>query len=243
MRFVSLCVLLHLISGSALADELVFKRQLYQHIMENGWVIPLRLQNKAVQVGVVFSIDRDGKILNATVDQSSGSRVDDADILSSLKRMRPFPRVPDELNVPYEAKTTFNLGMQKRIGYVDLQWQPTAQTSGQEIAYRSDVQQHLRVYPHILPDDINISSEVRSVVTFSLDRDGRLVDAKVTKSSGAKAIDDQTVTWLKAIQPFPKMPSDLGSPMKLTAELVFAVEGTWNDEQARSKVNSVCRGC
>ncbi|WP_315776053.1 MULTISPECIES: TonB family protein [unclassified Bradyrhizobium] len=244
MRYVFCCVLVLLsLSGTGFADEIAFKRELSRHITENSWVIPGRLQSKAVQVGVVFTIDRDGKLLDAAVDQSSGSPADDADLLSSLRRMRAFPRVPDELNVPYEVKTTFNLGMQRQLGYVELQWPPTGQTSGQEIAYRSDIQHHLRVSPRVLPDDINIRRETRSIIAFSLDRDGHLIDVRVTKSFGMKAVDDKTIAWLKSIEPFPKMPSELSSPIKLTAELVFLPKGIWNDEEARRRVNGVCRGC
>ncbi|MGJ4995332.1 TonB family protein [Bradyrhizobium sp. HKCCYLS3077] len=244
MRHFSLFLLVLLsISGTAFADEMAFKRQLQQHLSENSWVIPRRLQTKAVDVGVVFSIGRDGKLLDAIVDQSSGSPADDADLLASIRRIHAFPRVPDELNAPYEIKTTFNLGMQRRIGHVDLQWPPTGQTPARELAYRSDVQHHLRLHLRTLPDGANIPGESHSTIAFSLDRDGHLVEAKVTKSFGRKAFDDQTLAWLRSIEPFPHMPSELISPIKLTAELVFAPRGVWNDEDARRKVNGVCRGC
>ncbi|XUM19541.1 hypothetical protein ACRAVF_17600 [Bradyrhizobium oligotrophicum S58] len=50
------------ISAAALADETAFKRRLYRHLMENSWALPERLRTKTAQLGVVFSIDRDGKI-------------------------------------------------------------------------------------------------------------------------------------------------------------------------------------
>jgi len=211
--------------------------------MDNTWAIPERLRIKTVQVGVVFSIDRDGKLLNVTVDQSSGSAEDDADLLAGLRRMRSFPRVPDEVKVPLEIRTSFNLGVQRRVAYVELQWPPTSDTSGPDIAYRSEIQQHLRVDPRVLTEDIKNKTEIRSIVTFSIDRDGNLVEAKVTKSIGLKAGDDQTIAWLRSIQPFPKIPAELRAPMKLTAELVFAPRGIWNDEEALRKISGVCRGC
>ncbi|MGJ5198058.1 TonB family protein [Bradyrhizobium sp. HKCCYLRH1030] len=244
MRYFGLGLLILIsISAAALADEAAFKRQLYRHLMANSWAIPERLRTKTVHVGVVFSIDRDGKILNATVDQSSGSADDDADVLAGLRRMRPFPPVPDDLNVPFEIKTTFNLGMQKRIAHVELQWPPTSDTSGPEISYRSEVQHQLRIGPLVLSDDVKNATEIRSIITFSIDRDGNLVDVKMIKTFGVKAVDDQTIAWLRSVQPFPKIPAELRAPMKLTAELVISPKGIWNDEEARRKVNGVCRGC
>jgi TonB family protein len=231
------------ISEAALADETAFKRALSRHLMDNTWAIPERLRSKTVRAGVVFSIDRDGKLLNATVDQSSGSAEDDADLLIGLRRMRPFPRVPDEVKVPFEIRTSFNLGAQRRVAYVDLQWPPTSETSGPEIAYRSELQHHLRVDPLVLTEEIKNATEIRSIVTFSVDRDGNLADTKITKSFGMKAVDDRTIAWLRSIQPFPKIPPELRAPMKLTAELVFAPKRGWNDEEARRKINGVCQGC
>ncbi|UFZ07539.1 TonB family protein [Bradyrhizobium ontarionense] len=244
MRYFGLGLLILLsISGAALADETAFKRALSRHLMDNTWAIPERLRSKTVQMGVVFSIDRDGRLLNATIDQSSGSAEDDADLLSGLRRMRSFPRVPDELKVPFEIKTSFNLGAQRRVAYVELQWPPTSDTSGPEIAYRSELQHHLRIEPRVLTEEIKSVTEVRSIVTFSIDRDGSLVEAKVTRSIGSKAVDEQTIAWLKSIQPFPKIPAALRAPMKLTAELVFPPKSGWNDDEARRKINGVCRGC
>jgi periplasmic protein TonB len=213
-------------------------------------VLPERLRNKPAKVGVVFSIDRDGKLLTVTVDQSSGSPEDDAATLAALRRIKSFPRVPDELQVPYKIWTTVDYsaaagtGHGGAIAYVDLKWPPmTSTTSGQEIAYRTELQNHLRLFPLILPESMKRPNDVHSVLAFSIDRDGKLIEVKVAKSFGIKAVDDQTLAWVKAIQPFSKMPSELNAPLKLTAEIVFGPKSIWNDEEARRKVNGVCRGC
>jgi TonB family protein len=119
----------------------------------------------------------------------------------------------------------------------------TTTTSGQEIAYRTELQNHLRLFPLMLPEGMKRPNDVHSVLAFSIDRDGKLIEVKVAKSFGIKAVDDQALAWVKAIQPFPKMPSELKAPMKLTAEIVFSPKSIWNDEEARRKVNGVCRGC
>lgn len=56
-----------------------------------------------------------------------------------------------------------------------------------------------------------------------LDPDGRLTDIRVTASSGDPAVDDEVVTQLKQMSPFPKPPPILFSPSKP----VLAVAETW----------------
>jgi TonB family protein len=222
--------------------HVTFQKQLYRHLTENTWVMPEGLRNKPFKAGVVFSIDRDGKLLNVAVDQSSGSPEDDAAILAGLRRMQSFPRVPDELPVPYAFKTMFNFGAGARVGYVDLKWPPmSTTTSGQEIAFHSELLHHLRLFPFILPEGGKKQNDVHSMVEFFIDRDGKLLSVKITRSSGLKTIDDQTIAWLKNIQPFPKPPLEVKIPTKLTAEIVFGPKGY--DDEAKRTVSGVCRGC
>jgi TonB family protein len=222
--------------------QLAFQKQLYRHLTENAWIIPEALRNKSIKAGAVFSIDRDGKLLNVAIDQSSGSPEDDAAILAGLRRMQSFPRVPDELPAPYEFKTMYNFGAQPRVGYIDLKWPPmSTTTSGQEIAFHSELLHHLRLFPFILPEGGKKLNDVHSMVDFLIDREGKLLSVKITRSSGLKTVDDQTIAWLKNVQPFPKPPSEIKIPTKLTAEIVFGPKGY--DDEARHRVSGVCRGC
>jgi TonB family protein len=231
-----------LVPASAFADDMTFRQQLYRFLKENSWVLPEELKSKASKVGIVLSIDRDGRLLSADVDQSSGSPEYDATALAGVRHMKSFPRVPDELPVPYQIKTTFNFGVQDRVGYVDLKWPPmSTATSGQEIAFQSDLLHHLRAFPRVLSEGTKKLNDIHSKVEFSIDRDGKLIDVKITRSSAPKAVDDGTLAWLKSIPPFPKIPSEVKAPMKLTAEIVFGPKG--NDDEAKRKVSGVCRGC
>jgi TonB family protein len=231
-----------LVPASAFADGMEFQQRLYRFLKENSWVLPEELKTKAGKVGIVFTIDRDGGLLSADVDQSSGSPEDDAAALAGVRRMKSFPRIPDELPAPYRVRTTFVFGVQDRVGTVDLKWPPmSTATSGPEIAFHSELLHHLRVFPRVLPEGTKKLNDNHSVVEFSIDRDGKLIYARIIKSSASKAVDDGTLAWLKSIPPFPKIPSEVKAPMKLTAEIVFGPKG--NDDEAKRKVSGVCRGC
>jgi protein TonB len=49
-------------------------------------------------------------------------------------------------------------------------------------------------------------------VLFGLDRQGRVIDSRVVRSSGASALDDEALALLRRAQPFPPPPPELPGP-------------------------------
>jgi periplasmic protein TonB len=49
-------------------------------------------------------------------------------------------------------------------------------------------------------------------VFFSLDRQGRVIDSRVVRSSGASTLDDEALALLRRAQPFPPPPPELAGP-------------------------------
>jgi protein TonB len=59
-------------------------------------------------------------------------------------------------------------------------------------------------------------------VFFSLDRQGRVIDSRVVRSSGAAALDEEALALLQRAQPFPAPPADLPGPhVDLTVPIRF----------------------
>jgi periplasmic protein TonB len=59
-------------------------------------------------------------------------------------------------------------------------------------------------------------------VFFSLDRQGRVVDSRVVRSSGASALDEEALALLRRAQPFPPPPRELpGEHVDLTVPIRF----------------------
>ncbi len=59
-------------------------------------------------------------------------------------------------------------------------------------------------------------------VFFSLDRSGRVIDSRVTRSSGAAALDAEALALLQRAQPFPPPPAELpGTQANLTVPIRF----------------------
>jgi len=59
-------------------------------------------------------------------------------------------------------------------------------------------------------------------VFFSLDRQGRLVDSRIVRSSGANALDEEALALLQRAQPFPPVPPGIpGDRVNLLLPLRF----------------------
>jgi protein TonB len=59
-------------------------------------------------------------------------------------------------------------------------------------------------------------------VLFTLDREGRVIDSRITRSSGAAALDEEALALLRRAQPFPAPPAELAGPqVNLTVPIRF----------------------
>jgi protein TonB len=59
-------------------------------------------------------------------------------------------------------------------------------------------------------------------VFFSLDRQGRVIDSRIVRSSGTSALDDEALALLRRAQPFPRPPPELpGQRVDLTVPIRF----------------------
>jgi periplasmic protein TonB len=61
-------------------------------------------------------------------------------------------------------------------------------------------------------------------VAFAIDRDGRVIESRVTRSSGYRALDQEAMDTLRRAQPFPRPPDDLpGEKFEFTVPVKFNV--------------------
>jgi protein TonB len=62
-------------------------------------------------------------------------------------------------------------------------------------------------------------------VAFSLDRQGRLLDSRVVRSSGVASLDEEALALLRRAQPFPLPPPDVpGERLALNAPINFEIK-------------------
>lgn len=81
------------------------------------------------------------------------------------------------------------------------------------------VQQHKSAFP---PDTLSAGQSATTVVSFSLDRQGRLVESAIIHGSGFPALDQAALETLKRAQPFTPSPAELpGETFKFTLPIRF----------------------
>jgi periplasmic protein TonB len=63
-------------------------------------------------------------------------------------------------------------------------------------------------------------------VFFSLDRQGRVIESHIVRSSGAAALDEEALALLRRVQPFPAWPRDqfAGDHLDLTVPIIFGLK-------------------
>jgi protein TonB len=62
-------------------------------------------------------------------------------------------------------------------------------------------------------------------VSFSLDRQGRVIESRIVQSSGAAALDEEALALLRRVQPFPVWPREVsaGDHLDLTVPIAFGL--------------------
>jgi TonB family protein len=220
-----------LVSTAATTDESTFRQQLSRHLTENSRAFPEKLKDRRAEVDVTLTIDRGGKLVNVSIDHSTGSPEDNEDVRTGLRRMQPFPNVPDDLQAPYKIEVPLTFIPIERLAFVNFKASGVTSTSEKEIAFRREILKRLYLYDRrpVLPSNIKKPEDARPIIMFSIDRDGKLLNARVTKSFGVKTVDDETLTWFKKVARFPSVPPELNAPMTLTAEIVFGLPASSNE--------------
>lgn len=86
--------------GSARAD-LEKKYSVYYGVLrdkvQENWIYPEGLKDGAISVIVSIKIARTGKLLDVSVEKSSGNQAFDASLLKAVKKAAPFPPLPIDL--------------------------------------------------------------------------------------------------------------------------------------------------
>jgi protein TonB len=80
---------------------------------------------------------------------------------------------------------------------------------------------HLRRHQRYPAEARNRREQGKAVVTFGLDRDGRVNSVRLVSSSGSRSLDREAQAWVQRASPFPPPPG--GQPTTLTVPLAFSL--------------------
>jgi TonB family protein len=233
------------------AEEAAFRFKIISYIETHPPLYPADLKDIRTEgrVTVAFAIDRDGKLVDASMPVGSGSAKADQNFLDWLTRLQPFPHVPLDLSAPAKFSVEVVLVPRERLSDVRIKLTMDAGASASGANFQDLVVSHLQHLPRTYSDDMGSrQGPRRAVMAILIDQDGRLLNVEIVKGSGSPKLDQETLAWLKSGQPYPQIPTDLKSPLRLTAEIGFeppriARESIWNDEKIKRAISNVCKGC
>jgi TonB family protein len=114
-----------------------------------------------------------------------------------------------------------------------------------EAAFKQQVFAYLSSHHPDCPEEMKaLHSDVHSLVTIAIDRDGKLVDERLTKASDRKVFDQKTLDWLKDLQPYPKAPAEISVPVPFELDVPFiAPKPSVGNDPVRRAMQNVCKGC
>jgi len=102
------------------------------------------------------------------------------------------------------------------------QGQATPQNSSALAAWRSQIVAVIERNKRYPETSARRGEQGVAQVFFSLDRQGRVIDSRVVRSSGASALDEEALALLRRAQPFPPVPPEiLGDRVNLILPLRF----------------------
>jgi protein TonB len=103
-----------------------------------------------------------------------------------------------------------------------MQGQITPQNSSVLVAWRSQIVAVIERNKRYPETSARRGEHGVAQVFFSLDRQGRLIDSRIVRSSGASALDEEALGLLRRSQPFPPVPAEiLGDHVNLILPLRF----------------------
>jgi protein TonB len=103
-----------------------------------------------------------------------------------------------------------------------MQGQITPQSSSVLVAWRSQIVAVIERNKRYPETSARRGEQGVAQVFFSLDRQGRLIDSRIVRSSGASALDEEALGLLRRSQPFPPVPPEiLGDRVNLILPLRF----------------------
>jgi TonB family protein len=129
---------------------------------------------------------------------------------------------------------------------IGIKWAVDSGASTEEVAFRDQLASHLQRHPRTYSEEMKTGHGTRRVVvTLFIGDAGKLLKVEMTKKSGSQTVDEETIDWFAAAQPYPQVPAGVKTPLKLTAEITFGppAEGIWSDQKIKRAINNICKGC
>jgi protein TonB len=125
------------------------------------------------------------------------------------KVLPPIPAPPQTQPAPAAAPPTPSVDSQaqQRAAQQQKEAALAAATLAAKSNWLGEVVQHIAKFKR--SPRSRLRAPLRTVLSFAIDRDGKLLSQHVLQSSGRDEIDDEALAWIKRADPLPKPPADI----------------------------------
>jgi TonB family protein len=153
---------------------------------------------------VAFTIDRKGKVLSGDIRQSSGNDALDAATIVAVRRASPVPRPPAEISGE-QVSLTLPVGFHPKV---QKQLASSRQTNSQSLKWQHETIVYISRFiqwPQVWYKPLSGGGIV--LVNFDIDRTGKVLSAKIYRSSGDTDLDDEAIWAVRRASPIPPPPA------------------------------------
>ncbi|HWU00435.1 MAG TPA: TonB family protein [Terriglobales bacterium] len=125
------------------------------------------------------------------------------------KLQPPTPAPPQTQPAPAAAPPTPSVDSQaqQRAAQQQKEAALAAATLAAKSNWLGEVVQHIAKFKRSPRSRLRLP--LRTVLSFAIDRDGKLLSQHVLQSSGRDEIDDEALAWIKRADPLPKPPAEI----------------------------------
>lgn len=174
-----------LAAASTAAPDAAYQSQVRAHLERHKrFPTAKRYDGQNGEAVITFSIDGRGRVVSVTTMRSSGSTVYDRESEAMVRRASPYPRPPNGQSLTFSIPVNFTNPKYKAVA-------------------RAHLIRHLRAARGpSLPSGLHNGS-----IIFTLDGQGRVMNAMIEKTSGVDNVDALLLAIVRRASPFPAPPN------------------------------------
>jgi len=185
-------------SKPAVADPIDSYIKAVSPKIHGAWKAPDK--TTAQQVVVSLVITADGRISDVKIKEASGDQAFDDATVESMKALEKLPPLPPSAKDGLTLDYTFHAGNKNQSTKADNEAYVNAFSRKVNSKWRNP----------------KVDRNYQVSIAITADTTGKLVQAKVAKSSGNKLVDEAGLSAAKLAEPYPALPESLGDKITIT---------------------------
>lgn len=165
--------------------------------IQKSWQPPEK--GNACKLVVTFTISTKGPVDEVKLKESSGHQAIDDSAVAAIKNASPFAALPPAAAKGLTIDYTFNFRPRDSESKADTE------------TYMKGVAERINK----TWQEPKVPKKMEVAITFTIDKSGKVIETKINKTSGLKALDDAAVNAVKRAAPFAPLPPAFDDKMTI----------------------------